>query len=394
MTSIKISHQTKVFFSVFPLSLLFLLSCSAVPSQVVQSKTVPPASPSPATVVVPQSPTDTLTIYLPTVTKTQDKFVGIYLDQFWTSQNVKTYMPLADQAAGKKHSSVGWFIDLEDWAFRNPPTDLSTNNLYLQLEELWKSGYFSFINLSTNTTASQILNGERDLNIARAAEIYKAWIDLGGGRKAMIAPLQEMNGTWTSYGKASTSTDIKAAFRYIVNKFIENGVERNQVWWTFAPNAWNPAEDESRKFENYYPGDDVVDFVGISSYNYGFCPSTASVSGKWESYPEIFAPYIPRMRAMAPSKPIIIAETATTAYYDYEKADQNRKNQWLIENYNFLASTPEIVGIYYFSFTEFNDRVCDFEVSQKGNFSTGYRDGIANPMYAYLNAKAIDGLIR
>lgn len=362
--------------------LVILLGCSIAPVRVDRTKTVS------------QVEETNINVFLPLTLRAPEKFFGIYLDQYWTTASVNAYMPLADQAAGKKHSSVGWFIDLEDAALTEPVLEMWHNNLYRQLEALWQGGYVSFINLGTNATALQILNGERDSNIGYAAMFYKNWLDLGGGRIAMIAPLQEMNGDWTAYGASSSSTDLIAAYRYIVNGFYEKGVGRDQVYWVFAPNAWNPETNPDRMFENYFPGDDVVDFVGFSSYNYGFCPSTSAVSGKWETYEDLFIPAITRMEAIAPMKPMIIAETATTAYYDYDKADQNLKDQWLIDSYNYLASNKSIVGIYYFSFSNFDGKVCDFEVAEPGNFSSGYKEGLKNLIYKYFTPTDIGTFVR
>ncbi len=303
-------------------------------------------------------------------------------------------MPIADQAAGKKHTSVGWFIDLEDDALTIPVFNMPKNNLYRQLEELWKSGYISFVNLGTSATAGEIISGQRDQNIAYMAEFYKTWLDLGGGRKAMIAPLQEMNGDWTTYGKVSTPEEYKQAYRHILDIFSQKGVGRYDVWWVFAPNGWNDPASPQRAFENYYPGDDVVDIVGFSSYNYGYCPATVDVSGKWESYAQIFDPYIKRMQAMAPSKRIIIAETSTSAYYQADQADASYKNQWLVENYRYFASQPSVIGVYYFSFPEFDGFKCDFEINPNGTYFDGYRDGLANSTYKYLTAQDLKNLGR
>ncbi|MDD5367984.1 MAG: glycosyl hydrolase [Anaerolineaceae bacterium] len=333
-------------------------------------------------------------IFLPVIRKEPAKFFGIYLKQYWNNQNVKTFMPPADKAAGKRHTSVGWFINLEDDAFTIPITNLPNNNLYRQLEELWKAGYISFVNIGSNATANQINNGERDQDISYLAEFYKAWADLGEGRQAMVAPLQEMNGTWTAYGKSSTSGEYKKAYRHIVDIFTQKGVNRNQVLWVFAPNGWNDPNAPERAFENYYPGDDVVDIVGFSSYNYGFCPATAGTSAKWDSFQQIFEPYITRMQLMAPSKLVIIAETATTAYYAYNQSDETRKNQWLIENYQYFAKQAAVIGVYYFSFPEFDGFNCDFEINPKGSYYGGYRNGLADPIYQYLSSKDLNSLVR
>lgn len=403
----KFSQKKLIYFLLF---FVFFNSCSAAP---LLQTTVPQET---ETQVISTLEEPTPTVFLPLIVKSPDsKFFGVYLKQYWTENNVIPIMSELDNLTGKKHSSVGWFIDLEDDAFTKPVTDLSHNNLHRQLENLWQGGYTSFINLGSNATASDIINGLRDKEIGYVAEFYKAWIGLGDGRKAMIAPLQEMNGDWTVYGQKSTSDQYKQAYMYIYNKFLQNNINREDVWWVFAPNGWNDPALPERAFENYYPGDEFVDVIGFSSYNYGWCPSTSSISGKWESYAEMLDPYITRMEAMAPTKPIIIAETATTAYYAYTDGeflkDINLKNKWLIDSYNFLASRKSVIGVYYFSFSEFDGYACDFEIvnveeevidTEDGkvsnfylnDFFTGYRDGVSNSNYKYLSVDEMNILFR
>jgi hypothetical protein len=340
----------------------------------------------------------TPTVYLPLVSRPEIKFFGIYLDQYWNKKNVSTYMTQVDQGAGKKHTSVGWFIDLEDTAFTEPVTYLPGNNLYSQLEELWKAGYISFINLGTNATAADILSQKRDSEIGYAAEFYKAWIDLGQGRRAMIAPMQEMNGEWTAYGNASSSEEFKQAYHHILDIFTQKGVTRDQVWWVFAPNGYNDPVKPERVFENYYPGDDVVDIVGFSSYNYGFCPAIPSAYRRWESYSQIFEPYIARMQAMAPTKPIIIAETSSTPWYGADGegnplSDPNRMNQWLIENYASFTTRSGVIGVFYFSFPLFDGYDCDIEINPNGVMLSGYGSAVSPTVYQYLNPTEMDSII-
>lgn len=399
----KFSQKKLIYFLLF---FVFFNSCSAAPL---------PQTPLPQeteTQVISTSTFEepTPTVFLPLIVKSPDsKFFGVYLKQYWTENNVTPIMTELDNLTGKKHSSVGWFIDLEDDAFTKPVTDLAHNNLHRQLESLWQGGYTSFINLGSNATATEIINGLRDKEIGYVAEFYKAWIGLGEGRKAMIAPLQEMNGDWTVYGRESTSEDYKKAYIYIYDKFQQNGIAREDVWWVFAPNGWNDPAVPERAFENYYPGDKFVDLIGFSSYNYGYCLPETSV--KWETYAEMLEPYINRMETMAPLKPIIIAETATTSFINTSTPDFNAKNLWLIDSYNFLASKQSVVGVFYFSFSEFDGYACDFEIINIteevvetvdgkvsnfyfNDFFTGYRDGVSKSKYKYLSVKELNILFR
>ena len=69
-------------------------------------------------------------------------------------------------------------------------------------------------------------------------------------------------------------------------------------------------------FEEYYPGDTFVDVVAISAYNSGYCGG-----GVWQEPETVFnnpnssnGHYLDRLRTLAPSKPIFIAQTASSSY--------------------------------------------------------------------------------
>lgn len=339
--------------------------------------------------------------------QTSSKFIGIYMQEYWTDDAVSTKLPSADSLAGKKHSVVGWFIDLQDIAFTSQ-NDIRTNNFYRQLEALWKNGYISFINIniatvkSVNTTnekcpfsasAYQIARGDCDNAIRRMAELYKQWISAGAGRIAFLAPLPEMNGVnadgsvWTSYG--GDAANFKLAYQRIVNIFSEAGVGRGQVWWVFAPNGWSK---EGHEFEKYYPGGSLVDMIGFSSYNYGYC-HVAIPWQRWENFDTLFAPYLERIRQMDPSKPIILAQTGTTA--EYSKTDEvniQQKNNWLRQNYEYLAQQPQVIGILYYDYDQSSWGECNWRILP-GTTYQGYTDGARNSVYKYLNVQSLQSIL-
>jgi hypothetical protein len=361
----------------------------------------------------------TPTTYLPVVHQPNEMFLGVYFEQYWTAQNVDMYMSPIDSQTGKKHTSVGWFIDLQNIAFTTRQNEIGTNNFYRQLEALWNNGYISFVNLGSALQTSdydveencpiafsltQVLNHECDRAIQKMADLYYQWVSLGGGRRAMITPFQEMNGLWTSYGKdPNTSDQYKAAYQHIFDIFTQKGITRDQIWWVFAPNGYNDVDKPQRAFEKYYPGDDIVDIIGFSSYNYGFCPDINPDYRRWESYPDIFEPYITRMQVMAPTKPIIIAETASTAYYHDDAGnplyDTDKLNQWLIENYNYFTRQSGVIGVYYFSFDTFKggegnkDLVCKIKLNPNGQILSGYVTAVSSSAYRYLNVTDLATLI-
>jgi hypothetical protein len=324
---------------------------------------------------------------------TDDKFIGIDMQHYWTEQFVATYMPIADSLANKKHSVSGWFINIEDGHLCDGHPDLKTNNLYRQLEALWKNGYISFLNINSTTTAYAIASGQLDTCLGHMAEYYANWVGLGGGRRAFLAPLPEMNGVdsygnpWTSYG--GDPVNFKLAYQHIQYIFAQHGVSRDQVWWVFAPNGWSKSGHE---FEIYYPGDDIVDVVGFSMYNYGFC-HVAIPWPRWENYDTLYDPYIYRIHAMASGKPIIIAQTGSTAEYSYTgEFNVNAKNNWLRVNYEYLSNQPQVLGILYYDYDQ-SSWECNWRITDGNTFQPGYRAGAAFSPYKYLNWQDLQNII-
>jgi len=206
-----------------------------------------------------------------------------------------------------------------------------------ELDAAWDHGYLPFINLSVGNlaeprTSAHIAEGYLDEPIRDWARAYAAWSS-EGGKRAMIAPLQEMNGYWTTYG--GHPDEFLGAYERIQTIFVEEGVRPEAVSWVFAPNGWS---QEGYEFEKFYPGDEVVDVVAFSSFNWGECSNWP----KWETYEQIFKPYLLRMTAMAPDKPIMVAETGTVA----EGGD---KDLWIKETFLSLATYPNFRGILYFN---------------------------------------------
>ena len=180
-----------------------------------------------------QTPDTGNNVYLPLVSnnyvyhfKTNQKFIGIYMQQYWYEATIGE-MQKADNLAGKKHSVSAWFIDINDPDFNYPlKTDMRTHNFYRQMEILWNTGYISFVNLNSTATAYDIASGKYDSQLNIMADVYKRWIDQGGGRKAILAPLPEMNGVrengipWASYG--GDPVNFKLAYQRFLNIFSQH----------------------------------------------------------------------------------------------------------------------------------------------------------------------------
>lgn len=293
--------------------------------------------------------------------------LGVYTEAYLGNQQyVDQYLIGLDSWAGlsrtanRGHSISGDFINIE--------VDSPSYYIFDPLETLWNNGYADFINLSSTRTAAAIANGTYDPAIRAWADAYKAWVSLGGNRKAFIAPLEEMNGYWPSYGL--DPVNFKSAYQRIQTIFAQAGVTPNQVWWTFAPNAYTRPEDPP--IQAYYPGDDKVDVVALSAYNFGYCSSNPWP--RWDNPDQAFGSSIALIRQQVTvSKPIFIAETgSTTAGGD--------KDQWIRSAYPYLVQ-QNVRGVLYYN----SDKECDWAVYQPwpgGRQLQSYKDALS-----YLNAR-------
>ncbi len=340
---------------------------TAVPAATSQPVEIPPA---------PASPAASGKVYLPL---TQNKpcvssnpmLLSVYT-QGWPGEQstLDNEIHALDAWAGKRQSMVGTYIHIQVPNYET--------HVQLQLETIWNNGYTPFVNLSSVHNAYEIAIGALDDDLRQWARAYKAFATGGGGRMAFVAPLQEMNGYWVPYGR--NPDNFKYAYWRIQKIFSEEGVPPESIRWTFAPNGYSDPKDPD--FEAYYPGDNTVQVVAFSAYNFGYNPHNPWP--RWETAAQVYTPFLDRMRAMAPTKPIIIAQTGTTGYaangYNVEA-----KNQWFRDGLNYLSNYPGLLGIIYEN--SVNEQKYDWPFFIENDPSTqfsGYVDAVANPDICYI----------
>ena len=302
--------------------------------------------------------------------------LGIY-PTGWPGTDGMAEAHAIDTWAGKGLSIVGTFIGIED-----PSIDIDVRQ---QLTTIWNNGYTPFVNLLTQYTATDIVNGKLDTKLYQWKTALRQYAN-GGERLVFLAPLDEMNGDWVSYGSADPSK-FKNAYWHIQSIFSnsKNGapVPDESLRWVFAPNGWS--SDGYPDFERYYPGAATTDVVAFSSYNYGCAIAS---NGIWKGEFRVFRQYLERMTAMAPDKPIIVAQTGTTAKY-YSPThpcsfDDSKKNDWLFESYAYLAVPPypNLRAIIYFN--KGTKSIPDLPFWTTAKQYGGFQQGIAFAPYIYV----------
>ncbi len=181
----------------------------------------------------------------------------------------------------------------------------------------------------------EIIAGKQDSYLKSFAQEIKSF-----GNPVTIRFGHEMNGDWYPWG--NRPDDYKSAYRYIVQFFRSEGVEN--VSWMWCINADNVPYTNIENARIYYPGDDVVDLVGIDGVNFG----ASQADSKWRSFKEIFTPAYAFL-AKAYGKPLVIAETASSEV-------GGNKSQWISEMFGSLSTTfPKVQELIWFSINKETD---------------------------------------
>lgn len=151
-------------------------------------------------------------------------------------------------------------------------------------------------------TLDAILAGRFDADLKKWAGEAKQF-----GSPMLVEWGTECNGEWFAWngkwnGRAMGAKKFVLAWRHIVT--LIRGAGANNITWVWHVNNTDAPDVKWNRFENYYPGDDYVDWLAVSAYG----PQTPMEKGTPERLRAMLDEAYPRLAALAPSKPLILAE--------------------------------------------------------------------------------------
>jgi PKD repeat protein len=125
-----------------------------------------------------------------------------------------------------------------------------------------------------------------------------------------------------------TPAEYRAAWRHYVEVFRAVGVPDVRWTWVVTPGSFGSAPSTAGAAA-FYPGDDVVDRVGLDAYNwYGCAPGKPA---SWRPLSEVVGPF--RRWAAERGKIPLLAEVGTAA----DPADPGRAGAWWTEAVGYLG---------------------------------------------------------
>ncbi|MEV0154728.1 glycosyl hydrolase [Micromonospora sp. NPDC050686] len=205
-------------------------------------------------------------------------------------------------------------------------------------------------------------------NIARGDfdGYLRSWAD---GIKSLGYPVairfaHEMNGYWYPWCETVNGNgpgDYVKAWRHVRDLFRAAGA--TNVTWVWSPNnRWDTSTPE---LSTFYPGDEYVDWVGISGYY-----STVFAT-EYRSFNKIFAASIKDVRAFT-GKPLVITETGAS------DAD-GRKAEWIAEAFRSLHQYKDIIGVIWFEV----DKETDWRIASSPDAARAFAQAVDDPRYTF-----------
>lgn len=240
------------------------------------------------------------------------------------------FVPAAASELRRRPAAAMWFTRFESAFPTSQIQYLHEQNIVAQVTwEPWKNDNSAITLASIN------------------AGTWDAYIDAWGAAAAaqnipfMLRWGHEFNGDWYPWSlksngaNAAAATAYIAAFRRIVLRLRAAGATRIQHVWCYNNSntpaaAWNDPRTA-------YPGDDVVDWIGIDGYNFG----TSQSWSRWTSFNDVFSSAVSMAGQIAPAKPIILAEMGCSE-------TGGNKAAWIRQMATDLKNMPSVRALTWF----------------------------------------------
>ena len=164
----------------------------------------------------------------------------------------------------------------------------------------------------------EIVDGQWDEYIHQWASDLKFWLDGANNpasQRVLLRFGHEFNGNWYSYG--NDPEHFVLAWRHVHNLLKQAGVN-DRVEWVWSANYIDI--DDYRDMTRYYPGFDYVNWTSLDGYNWGSNYRWT----RWKSFTETFSDAYQLLVDNYPTKPILIAEVASTEPADQPDPDKGQ----------------------------------------------------------------------
>lgn len=173
----------------------------------------------------------------------------------------------------------------------------------------------------------------------------------------------EMNGDWAKWSENANGNhpgDFTAAWRHVHDLFVQEGA--TNAMWTWSPNVLAYGV---QPLEGLYPGDQYVDWVGLSGFNWG----TTNRLNTWKTFDQVYDETLAAV-ARITDRPVMLAEVASAE-------DGGDKGEWITGMFASLPAHAQVRGLVWFN----EKKEADWRIQSSTAAANAYRAGLADPRY-------------
>ena len=228
-----------------------------------------------------------------------------------------------------------------------------------------------------------IASGAYDSYIRRWASDARAW-----GHPFFLRFDHEMNGDWqfpwSVQLNGNQPADFVAAWRHVHDIFSQEGA--TNATWVWCPNI---SGNRTVPLSSVYPGDDYVDWTCLDGYNWG-----TDYGFTWQSFAQTFGGAsfggfnshnsYQEMLAVAPSKPIMLGEIASSEH-------GGSKPAWISDMFETLPTAfPQIKALVWMDWNT-GDSTLSWPLDSTRGAAAAFANGLASPIYSSNEFGNLDG---
>ena len=184
------------------------------------------------------------------------------------------------------------------------------------------------------------------------------------GRTVMLGLDHEQDLTHAKHG---TAAEYRAMYRHVREVFAAQGV--TNVVWVWATSGYL-GDGTGAHVKSFYPGDDLVDWIGYDPYNFNSCHK-----GPWKTFEKTISRfYTWSAQNGLGNKPLLLQEYGLRA----DPNDSAKSQQWYRDIPSVLPRYPRLKALVRWD----SDTSCPLRIDSQPGMASAFRDaglGVQRP---------------
>ncbi|WP_457675026.1 heparin lyase I family protein [Thiolapillus sp.] len=300
-----------------------------------------------------------------------------------TRERVEAFEALAGKKIAWAPFSQDWFVSME---YPREQIHVLHDGGTLPLVRLQPRSTTREYVQETRFTMDRIIKGDFDAELSRWARDARddgipLLVDFGVEVNGRWFP---WNGSWNGGGTTDGYGDpdypdgpekFRDAYRHIIDLFRREGAH-NVTWFFHVSMYMEEPPEEWNQPRYYYPGDDYIDWIGVSIYG-----ALHPGENYWDSFTDILTmnDAYRKIRAISRNRPLAILEMGVTDHHPL-----GSKAEWLLDAFRQIRQNPYLefraVNYWHENWDNFGS-LTSLRIDSSPEALDAFRKAVADPVF-------------